>query len=152
MRSPGPARTNFFLLTRQRYDRLPLFTYLIEALEFLDRIDRLLAAGARLAHLYLLFLLGEEDTSSGARTLSSSLVRVHKPHSRAPRLLDPRGYTHAVSAIAPPFLRVFETPTRGAVGTHARTTQDARTHTRTHAHNSDDAGSRVLHVRDVYIH
>lgn len=31
-------------------------TYLVEALEFLDRVDRFLAASARLAHLLLLFL------------------------------------------------------------------------------------------------
>lgn len=105
-------------------DNRPNSTYLVEALELLDRVDRLLAASTRLAHLYLLFLLGYGPLPP----LSSSRLRVHR-HSRALRLLiSARGLGNTL-------LTFFET--HRIKSTHARTTHDARTHACMYAHTTE---------------
>jgi len=94
----------------------PLFTYLVETLELLDRVDRLLTAGARLAHLYLLFLLGY---------VLGRAILFAPP--RSPPLtcrLPIRAGTRTRSSSVPRF-------SRHRLRGHARTAYDAR-HTHTH--------------------
>jgi len=90
-------------------------TYLVETLELLDRIDRLLASGARLAHLYLLFLLGYGPLPP----LSSSRLRV-RTVTHAGLLICTRSWRY--------FTYVFSR--HRIKSTHARTHDTRRTHAR----------------------